>query len=788
MRTYVFISVFGIGFFLNTNVSSGQSPDNLLNSTTRIKDTLIGEIIKLPSLERLAEDAKSRYFSLGTFRNNKLPAFNQPTIQYQGGLLDLNGSADTSFLNHNYYYLGAVNAISSWLIAGIPISVSGQELTNSEDPRFPGPILRVHFDKGKYLADLKKKVLDRMGPESILQLIQNPLKEAIQKEKSMIFSDFQAISNKCKGSLNKEIKELEGIPSIIELDAKSLRDKYLNQAIVKQASDARALLNSLQNKLNNGESIDSVLYDKLNTQVLKFDGSVELVRKYEEYKEKWKKSGLLQLLGRFNALQSQAFQKILSDPQFLSKVVKGGMSLKGIQRFFLSVSRFDGGKNSLSISPFTFQHYLSNGINLGIEGAKKNILFIAGKQKTLNSYLDFPFSKTPRSEDGTVKAFSLGTSAGKGFKTDVLISSFNQSVGSSGYFGMAGTNTGTMRKILVTSILNNLSFGENGLFTVELSRSAIQYEKHNSLGDSGLAYVTNISKVVSSSNLPNLAIRVNYSEDNSEKGLNYSVNFAKTSQGYVNPGSSNLESGNTEFGTNLRKKFIKNKLVFQLRTKDKIIQLGEGSLWKWHYSNYLFDLKWKIDRTHSVSIHYQPTKMKNLRSGALFNQNRSFTADATLLKRKGKMLMQNFVSLSSQKSLYMVSGLPNDKVETNSVIFSSTQNISIGDKGFYTNLNYNYTGRSMIFYLNSSLQSEIGAFYKISQFNFTTGLYYSDFKDWYSQVGIRQSCGGVIGKVFSLHIECAISKKLQVIKPSFSNILVGDISVRYLIGHTKSAK
>jgi hypothetical protein len=695
------------------------------------------------------------------------------------------GLTDSSYFSAGtQYFRSNTEFVSDWSVAGIPagFNISQQswsELNSTDLVQFS-----LSFDKDNYLSQLKKRLAGKFDPSTLMNSIKNPLDDIIKNARRSLFSELEAVSSNYKGLLDKEILQIKSLPDLFAAEGSALREKFLNQSFLRDIEQKQRLLASLQQRINIGEKVSIEEFNNLQSSVLKLRGVQDMIGKIEQNRNRWEQSGLLKKIKEFGLLKKQIVARLIDDPSTIIKLAKQKLSLSGIQRFFLNMNRLDIGQNALSLSPLSLQHLLSKGISAEIQTNKKALGFVVGRQTDFNSILDYPFTSSPFSNAGVVKAISLASGTGSRSTTNISVSSFSQTM--EGLLNQA--DPASFRQILVTTISNQLVIGEKGLASIELSRSATQYSSMRKPGDSASGGPGNLSRIISTDDfMGNTAISVRYADEYTEQGLSYHINFNKIANGYTNPGNSFLNSGGTEMGMGMRKSFLKDKLLFSFRGNRRVYKYSEMIDASWQNTNMQVDARWKMKKGQYIALRYQPMRMirKEPNAKTPVSVIERIALDASVYKKLGKIIYRNFFSLAGQKNIYSIGTGSNFK--NNSVTISSFQHISIGARMIYMNINYNHAFNSADYvYLNSSLYGEAGFSYQLSRnIMASSGLTYTGTTGWYKQVGIRQTLSGQLGEKFMINIYADLKKNFQVIQPLWNDPVRADISLRYILKNRK---
>lgn len=724
--------------------------------------------------------------SLKRFRSiaNNLKELYKNPVRFGGGQIEFFGVADSSYINGaTSAYLGNFNLQSDWTIAGIPATINAASQSWSEfsnDKNWAS----VKFDKDNYLNSIKKKLTGKFDPASLLEMSVDAVQQMVDEAKKDLFSDLTSLNNKYKGAISIELLGFKGVQNLSTIELTNLRQQLLKPEFIKDILAKENLLGLFQQKLNTGGKINEAEFVQLQQEVMKMKAIQELITKVEEHKSKWESTGLLRKIKDSELLRKEKLVQLAKDPATIRKMAKEHLSLKGLERLFLNVNRFDMGQNALSLSPMSFRSYLNNGVvSEFLNNKGKSILLLLGKQKDLNSILDYNFEANLFSNTGVAKAARLELGKTKKSTSHIALSSFNQSL----FNTLTPFNAADFRKIMVTTISNEFLLGEKGQLYFDLSRSATQYQNPAINTDSTLVTKNALSGLFSGENLmDNTAITIKYSDEFPLKGLSYQVNFNKVANGYSNPGNSFLSNGSTEFGFNLRKSFLKNKFQVSIRANGREYKFNEHDNRKWRNSYLVLDTRMKMKKGQYVSVRYQPHKMVRIVgvSRHIASSIERLSLDANLYKRFNKTAYRNLISLSYLANSY---DFLQSTSRTRSFQVNSVQSISLGKNLLFINTNYTSSNNQSGFvYLNTSLLTEAGYTYQLfRKLSASSGITYNGIEGWFKQLGIRQTLSGELGKKFSVNIYIDARKNLVVYQALWNQPIRADIALRYILGRNE---
>lgn len=683
---------------------------------------------------------------------------------------DYSGLLDTSYLYHRNQYVSNFTATTSWAIFSIPMSISYRNEWWSDVGSSRTGNFSFQYDRKNYLEQLRTTLNQKLKTKNFLQTITDPLLDAKRNAEKLLTDDFKQINEKYKNSLNDIIQEIGDPSELFEKEIPSIRQKFLGNDYIKSARDLENLYSQLLQKKNSGEQIDPIQFKTIEELLLKKKGTEDLVNKIEEHKKKWESSGLIKKMKEWNLFKMQNLQKVMQDPSTTIKAAKEYLNLNGLQRFFLKIDKLDMGRSAFSLSPLSIQHFLNNGIVTQFKNSKNSLMALVGKQGDYNSLLDMPFANNIISNAGSAKSIGFGTGVNSNSHSQVTLSSYSQTLSSIN----VPTALATFRRLLVTTLSNEINLGKNGSLSTEISKSSTNYAG-DTAADNGL------KKIISTDDFwKNTAFSIKYEDQYSKQNLSYQVYVRKTANGYNNPGNVFLNSGSAEMGFGIKKLFFQRRLQANLRGDLREYKYSDEKNDKWRSIYSVFDLRWKLKKGQFVGLRYMPNKMIRLDANtkSVINQLNRLSADASLARKISVVYYRNYLTLAYQKNAYQVA---NSWILTKTILISSSQTLTIGKSILYLNTNFNYANnQSQYIFFNSSFVSDVGSSYILfKKIGASSSITYNSITGWYQQIGIRQTVSSQIGQRFSMNLYVDARKNIRVYQPLLFGLVRADLSFHY---------
>jgi hypothetical protein len=766
-----------LGIFQNKISKKHLVDDSIARKTQQLK-TLNEKNIFISAASSLKKSTEKHLAELTKKIKAETGKQLSPSFKLKQGEVFYTGVSDTSYRYSNPYYQGNFEMSSEWTVASIPVVVSLQNQYYSDNGDYLNDNFVFRFDKDAYLQQVKKQMGSRFDPSALVKDMRDPAELLRTQATGLLKTDLDAISKQYSGVLDKDIESLTGsVAGVFSVDTRQLRQKYFNAKSVAEVEQHEKILSSLRHKANLGEKVDEQQLASLTQSIVRQKALQEFVRKIDEHKSRWESSGVLKKIKEFDLLKKNRIAALFNDPSTIRKKAKEILSLNGLQKLFLNINRLNIGRDALSLSPMSFNHFLHSGVSTEFVNNKGNtVMLVAGRQKDFNSPVDYGFEGNLFSNNSQVKAARLGLGASKVSSSHIGVSSFRQSLG--GASGLS-FNPNDFREVLVTTLSNELKMGERGSISIDLSRSATAYSNNRD----GVKPQSSLSRILGADNfMSNTAIAIKYADENIEKGLSYQFSFNKAANGYSNPGNSFLNSGSTEVGTQVRKSLLKNKMQLSFRGNVRDYKFNDELDRHWRNVYMVADVKWRMKKGQYFSLRYQPNRMTRIEEGkrSVVSSMHRLSIESSLYKKIAKIGYRNYLSLAYQDNNYTLS--PSENISNTSLQLNSFQNITLGKNLVFVNLVYNRSlDPSTYVYFNTSLNVDAGySFMLWKKIMVSPGIVYASVNEWYRQIGVRQSVSGQINDKFSVSVYVDARKNLVVKQVMWDSPVRADFSIRYL--------
>jgi hypothetical protein len=672
-------------------------------------------------------------------------------------------------------------------IATIPLQFNSQKLNQLS---FPGSNTinpsRINFDKDEYISSLKSKLKGKFNPDELLDNQTDILKTVKDQSIQLLKNDIESIKEKYSSLKQSDVAEVLQSQNLFEADISSIRKIALPEGYLEKVEFEKNLLNQFQDKINNGLPIDKNSYDSLLMRMEKYKGLEAIINKVFEHKNNWKKSGLIDKIAAFKNLHAEKLKQITNDPESIKTLALDKLQLNKIQKFFLKINKLNIGQNALTTGKLSINDLITK--NISGEFLKKNkyVSIITGKQNTINSLNDLPFSDAINSTNNNIKAITYGKSDVNGSYRNLSLLGFSQNKSLNDIFQSYSAS----RSLMVGTISNRWSLGKNSFINAEISRSSMQYS--NDISSTGGSYSSSSSKalrgLVNSKDIfNNMALSFAYQGELEDKDLYYNINAITVSNGYNNPASSYLNTGK-QLDANVKKQFFKRRLQLTLRSSLRQYDYSFAGNSKLNSSYFVYDVKWKFSKANFFAFRYQPSRGIKIDDGFRLPVSRldRISFELNLNKRLGSRYYRNYSNFAYQNSQLLFNDL--NKSHSKTISLNNIQNITIGTHLLYWNNNFNFSANNspLQFYLNSSVLSDLGITYTLLKtVSVSSSLNYNSVKAWYNQIGVRQTISGTIGNNLEMSLYVNVGKNINLYQPELYSPVRGDLSLKYSLEKLK---
>ncbi|MEP7280033.1 MAG: hypothetical protein ABI813_15405 [Bacteroidota bacterium] len=764
----------GLGRIVLSNIRQLKKVNNETGETVLLHTMDAGKKLLQPSLDAILHTGGAKKMA-GQFAG----LVKQPLFQWFGGALQLTGQTVPCLNSKGQALANNIVLDGNWRAMGIPMALQFSRQDYTGPVHSHRNVISFRFNREDYLNSLRDKIRSQTAMVHIAlapaynELLKK-MKEAMQAE---LHASLDSINNIYKGVLSNTLEKLGDATNLLKEQGSLWEQKLRSIEEGQVINYKKNLLAQMQQELNAGGTINTVLFDSLLLSVQKAEGVDKIINQLRSFKKNFQKTGLLQKIEQAEQIQNDHVQEWLQDPDKIKSLAKEALDLNGIQKFFLNMSQLSMGLNTVSLSPLTVYQYSIQGISAAFFNNKTYLFVMAGKQAGSENRLGGPLP-IPLTYSGTS---IMGLRAGKGdisgLHTHVSLFSYRQDKANdnSGVYNTVPSHT------LVAGFSQQIKLNENNSLGIELSKSAHTYKIDQSIADTLSGSDLAKQFVNGDDFLQQMAIALQWHGELKDRAFSYDLHGSKIGEAYNNPGNPFLSSGTLELGGSGKKAFLKNRLLVSAKADYHEYRFNSNST-KWCNYHFSFREKWKLKGGQYISLQYQPYCAVRFQGNAKYSvmSGNSLSLEGNFRKRFGAFSYQHTASLSILKSHFRPDSLSSGGT---AFLLSSIQTITINSKSYYLNLQYNKTGSPVLMpTISTQLNADAGLSYSICKgVLVSTALTYNYTREWFQQFGIKQTISGAIGERFTVSVFAVIAKNIKTYRDNNIENTRIDWSLQYLL-------
>jgi hypothetical protein len=446
--------------------------------------------------------------------------------------------------------------------------------------------------------------------------------------------------------------------------------------------------------------------------------------------------------------------KWMQDPASTTRIAQNLVPMSGLQRFFMKVKDLNLGNIAANASKGTVSDLFMTGM-AGSLLSKNNYLMTAiGKTREIRG-MDAGLDATMNAPARSLQFVRLGKGdLGNGHSHLSVLNANSRNEP-----GRAPNVHALMQNTFVGAVSKEIDLGEYGKIEAELSKSA---NRTGGNGPSSQDHAAMTKAAVANffdDFFVTISTGLSYSGSVKEWGTTHTVYFNYSGMGYNNPGNPYARRGMIQYGLNLKRSWLKNRAVIQLRSDVKNMERSavSGSQWK----NYNFSLngRYRLSRKLTLSSRLMQSQMNTVSdkySDAVFT-NRKISFSSSWNGKTGNLPFFNQASLGLQQMNYITAAAPINSLFINTQV---SHTIPINGKMIAATIFYNRDLKNAAVYSNL-LNMDAGYHYtllKILQCG--SSLTFLDNKDVVRQIGIRQQAAAQLLKRWNVNVSVDARKDL----------------------------
>ena len=656
-------------------------------------------------------------------------------------------------------FLNNVSVLGKITVAKLPLNLDISKTYNTVtgfEP-FEGNLFKFNFDRGRMLQSFKsdfQKGLDfKKTVLSNLNVSQYISKSVVAQLKA------SGIQSQIHPALLPLLNNPSEINSLLKLDEKEIKHK-ISSLIDSQKEIA---LSKSKSEVNKQKAKGQ---EELDIQVSKFTTIVlDLKHKIEQVGLDAQKLQLIQ-----DHLSGKGSVDGLAD--IMVNELDKSQKIQGIQKFYSKIKELQmGGFGQKIPGSFMNSDLLVKGVNFSIQTGRGPVTLGVASNNEIALPKDAAYNNSVFSSPKIltyVKAPTTHFSFGNG-----SISWVNQS----NLKGESQKQTSLLKNVGALTVSQNLNFQNFGKLTVDVSKSASQYKNTLIPGTQALMLEnTALRNYFKNDLFETLSLGFKHSMDAKRLGLSENFFFNYSGLGFQNPGQAGGGGISMRVGGNLKKSFLKNRLMVQMRSDLK--QTPTSFTTPGHWNNYQLQLdsRLRLSNKLNFSVKYLDNGISKVEAGAVpVYSSQKFQFDMNTNYKIGKVHHVSHLNLGKQKVMNPASLIGGDFITLNGSQNLILNRLALSATVFYNKELNNYK------VLGNMLNSELGCQYTILKLvNISSSVTYLDNEELAKQVGIRQNLQLMLNSKFD--ISAFVDLRRDLIKPKYPDLYTtsrGELSLRY---------
>lgn len=666
-----------------------------------------------------------------------------------------------------YQSLAGSTSISVW---NIPFSFGYNSNSGFQNSSGRLDFLMTEFDKEKFLEQMKERLTKIAKPED---LFKDALKKVYAK-RDQAFNTMKAeLTDVLKTGNSKLVEGLQDKINIENISGLGV-DQFLNNIVNQNVAKIELKEKELVQIQSNNELRDSANKVALEIETLRSSkGQIET--KIGLLKNKWFKNGILQTIGSFEKDKQSTLKRLMNDPTEVAKIASEKLKLPFLQKMLLNAKSLNVGSSGVDQSKLGINDALLKGINL--EYLKGNQFFapVLGVMPGIKNLTDLSYANFSELPDIRTTAIRMGKGDLQNDFSHISVSLFQPTNNNRQL--LSNDFQSALPKNLVTTFSKKMSFGNSQTLLAEFSKSTMMYNAIPGENGDGLKDVLN-----SGNFFGNMGLNLDYGGDYENLGIINRIAIRYTGKEYNNLGDYSLASGTKELSNDLKKYFLKRKLIVNVKAHYREYEFSVDGR-KWKSFSYTTDAKWKLKKGEFIEIRYQPYFNRRVSKEESYLSSKSYRialrGNVNRKVRKG-FTYRNFLELTSSNDSFY--DPYQDKFISNGFIsFTSLQTLNIGQQTLFFNTTANHARKNTNYlYGNSSLAIDGGMTFSATRnISMSSALAYNEVSKMYGQLSLRQSISAVLGKKIVLDGYLNAGKNMYELPGLHIPAITGNLSISY---------
>ncbi len=685
------------------------------------------------------------------------------------------GQVAQNYFGAGYYYMNNLRLNGNVQVARLPLTL--QYLR--QDYYYPAHSYtntwQVRFDKEGMLDNYRKQLKEKLSVDDLVPKDQL-LQQAKETANKAVKAAMDSMQHEYTAQYGQEIGGMDTVKDFVQQDVSQRFRSMLTPDYRQLIKEKEAKLKQLLEK-QDASAKEKEEAAKLQKEIKAYYKLVEYYNKYQELRKKYDLSGLNKKLLQEQKDRVQQYEKMLEDPEAVKDLAAKHLPQTGMEKLFMNVQQLNLGQQTVSLSPLSLYGYLNTGASIEIFKDNKYLFLLMGKEQDLNAIYDKALFTPLGQNDHTATGVRIGRGALDDNHTHLSLFSFKQSkaVTAGRTFSMPS------KSAMVLGLSNRFNIDETSNIQVEVSRSATVYDDAAYASDSA-GRKTAVSRLFSSAGLgESMAVMLKYKGAFEKAGLDVGADLTYIAAGYYNPGSSFLARGTKQSMFNVRKSWLKKKVVLNLRSDIREYVYGGLTDMKWRSYSFLADTRLQLPGGQQVSLKYQPVRGIQITAGSHLLQNSSdrITTELNMQKRFGLIFYRNMINVAYSANKYLLGA--SQYASMNTVTFTAMQSVAVAGHLIYWNNTYNYAHNpGGLAYLNSTYNADAGFSYQLGEkWNFSSAVNYTSATGWYKQLGARQTVTANLFRNLDLSIFVDARTNIQQQAYYYNDLVRLDWSLKY---------
>ncbi|WP_343530980.1 hypothetical protein [Pedobacter sp.] len=643
----------------------------------------------------------------------------------------------------------------------IDLQLSNNQTINLMDNPLRGNLFKAGFNREAFLKSLVPE-LDQYQQLKESVFNGRPVSTTLREQMMLQIQKTSKEKQQQYANVYQYINQYGSVEELLKLDEATLRTKMKTMATQRGDSLKNRGMAAAKVKLEEGKQLDEGLLDSLSQQV-------------------WAMKQLLQTNGiapeRIGDIEKQVLSLKPDLNAYASKYGINDIRQKGWQGLLNRLGDVEMGSFGQQL-PGSFMNK-----DLFLEGGSISLQTSKGPlQLGLASSQDIGFSKDAGFTHSNFNIPKLVTFVsvpviGNGYAKSRI--SWTGSIEKQSY--RLNESAGiSPRSGSALTLSQELGSEKMGKFTLEVSKSAASFRNVGQIGSEHLLLERNtFGNYFKDDLFETMAFGVKYDLNDQKSRLNTNVFFNYSGIGFQNPAQQGFGNMGMRMGGAVKKGFLKNKVVLNLRGDFKNTPVSGTSGAHWQNHNLNMEARFRFSRKFNFAVKYMDNGVQKSGVGAEQQQSvygsRKYQFDASSSYRLFKKSGFSHLVLGLQD---MSNPIANSASQFLTSIY--TQSLSLGEITLMGNVFYNKELRSQSI-LGDMVNADAAVQYKLlEKVTASTALTYLNNTGQAKQFGIKQNAQFSLWKHMEVNLYADVRKNM--ITPLYPDLFASnraEVSLKY---------